>query len=218
MDLAVITKEIIAFTGTFNPWLIISLFILLVLNEFGFFIPCLLETVWILVGFNLHANNISLYQAVLLILTSLAGRIIGSYLLFRLSGLSSGWITKIYQRWFKPTLTDSVMNSNSLPARLLRKTNLLSPYPVAFGRLLWLKIPLTMTLGIKNHLKALVLGVILSSFVSDTAIVVIGYISGSIKLNTFQAVTYSMGGLITIYAVIFIIRKLVGIAHSSTQS
>lgn len=215
MDLATVTKEILALAGAFSSWLVISIFILLVLNEFGFFIPCLLETVWILTGYNLHFNNISLYQAIILVMTSMTGRIVGSYLLFRLSGLNSGWILRVYQHWFKPTLTDSVMKSNSFTARLLRKTNLLSPYPVAFGRLLWLKIPLTMTLGIRNNLKALIFGVMLSSFISDTTIITIGYISGSANLDPLQAVIYSMVGLFGVYGFVFLVRKLVAVGRSS---
>lgn len=215
MDFASIIKEILSLAGVFSPWLVLSLFILLVINEFGFFIPCLLETIWIITGYNLLVNNISFYQAALLVLTSMTGRIVGSYLLFRLSGLNSGWIMRLYQRWFKPTLTDSVLKSNSFPARLLRKTNLLSPYPVAFGRLLWLKIPLTLTLGIRNNLKTLVFGVMLSSFISDTTIIIIGCITGSANLDPLQTVIYSMAGLFGIYAFIFLIRKLATVVRTS---
>jgi len=219
MNIADIIKEIITFAGTYNPLLIICLFVLLLLNEFGFFIPCLLETIWIIVGYNLHVGSISVYQAVALMAASMAGHLTGSLILYNLSKLGSPWILKVYHRFINSSTTSTFAKSNSLPVRILKKANLLSPYPVALGRLLWMKIPLTLTLGVRKNLRTLMLAVMLSSFVSDSTICTLGFIGGSMKLNPLQTIFYSMAGIFLIYTVIFILKKVysLSIANFSDQ-
>ena len=64
-------------------------------------------------------------------------------------------------------------------SRVLSRINLSSPFSVAFGRLFAMRIPLTLTLGVKRDLKTLSMGVLISSIVWDAVYIAVGLTVGS---------------------------------------
>jgi membrane-associated protein len=220
MDFQSITREILNFTGTTNIWLVVSLFIVLSISEFGLSIPYLMETVWILAGYQTLNGSMPVYFLVLLWFTAMSGRTMGAIVLYHLARFSSSRIIRVYRRIFKSVLPAREPGNNpqpqrqSFPVRMWRKINSFSPYSVAFGRLIWMRVPLTLTLGFRRQIKILVPGVIISSAIWDTTYILVGVVGGNVQLQPFQIVIFSICALTVIYGGTFLIRWMIKLAES----
>jgi hypothetical protein len=85
----------------------------------------------------------------------------------------------------------------------------MSPFSIAYGRLLGLRIPLTITLAVKKRLVVLPAGVLLSSVVWDAIYITLGATAGRIAvLKPVQMLFASIAGLTLLYLVVFIVRRL----------
>jgi len=203
-----IAEEIISFTGTFSIWLIVAVILIFFVNEFGIFIPYLMETIWLLIGYQMFTGSISVPQVIFLWIIALLGRAIGAMLFYRLIRLSSPWITKLYRKYFKIDISQKIKGGNSPVLRILRRINLFSPYTAAFGRLVGLKIPFTLTLSLKKRLSVIFLALLISSTIFDALYIMLGFIGGNIKLSPIAVVLYSIAALTFIYALSFSIRLI----------
>ena len=100
MNIQTIIQNILAIAGTFNIWIVIALFFVCFINEAGLFVPYLMESIWILLGYSALSGAIPLYQLLVLWLTAVSGRLVGASLLYYLLGLGSAWILKVYRKLF----------------------------------------------------------------------------------------------------------------------
>jgi membrane-associated protein len=207
MDFEQIFQEVLTFAGTFNLWLILSVFVILFFTEFGLSIPYLLETIWMLCGYNVLSGTLSPFHLLLLWLIAIAGRFAGATILFHLAKWNRGWIMKIYSRVFGEALSPKKLEKSSLPARVIRSINLFSPFSVAFGRLIWLKIPMTLTLGVRRQLMTLYIAIVVSGAIWDISYMIVGVIGRGIQLRPSYMILYSLGTLTIVYSLYFIIRK-----------
>jgi membrane protein DedA with SNARE-associated domain len=207
MNLGDISREIVNFAGTFNVWLVISIFLLLTVNEFGFAIPYLMETVWILAGYHARNEMLPAYQVVLLMAVAMGGRVLGSFLLYSIIGLGSNWLMRLYRRIFGDTLSANA-EAKSLPARVMKRLNLFSPFMVAGGRLIWLKVPLTITLGVRRDLKVLEPAVMISSLIWDGTYILVGVLLGNLHTEPPYLILYSLTVLSVIYGATFLVRRV----------
>ncbi len=208
MNLEEISRQIVTFASTFNLWLVISIFLVLTVNEFGFVIPYLMETIWILAGYHVRGGVLPVYQLVLLMVVAMSGRVLGSLLLYGLVGLGSQRVMRIYRRIFGDALGGGTGQGKNLPARVMKKLNLFSPFMVAGGRMIWLKIPLTITLGIRRDAKVLVPAVMLSSLIWDATYIALGVVLGNIKTEPPLLVAYSLAVLTVIYGGTYLVRRI----------
>lgn len=222
MNIEQITQEIMTFAGTFNIWLVVSLFLLCLINEFGLSIPYLMEAVWILVGYHALSGSIPPYQVVLLWMSAVSGRLAGAFILYKLLGLGSTWIMRIYRKLFGSFLSETKnggatgdsAKEKSWPRRLMRRINLFSPFSVALGRLLWLKIPLTLILSIRKEPRTLLLGIVVSSLIWESTYIIVGVIGGNTRLAPGWFVLYSMGALTVIYTTFFLVQRIIKLTQS----
>ena len=206
MSIQEISNSVLAATGSLNLILVGAIFFIFIIGEFGLSIPYLMETAWILVGVQIR-TTMPVFDILPLLLVSMAGRLTGATIFYNLIGLGRSWLLKLYSRIFKNVVSPDKTN-NSFAARLFRKINLLSPFSVAFGRLIWLKIPLTLTLSITKRPKPLMLGAALSGLVWDTAYILIGFILGRAKMEPYQTLLYSLSALTLIYVLSFIVKQI----------
>jgi hypothetical protein len=219
-----LAQQILTFAGTFNGWLILSVFIMLFLGEFSIALPYVLETLWILVGYNVSNGSFTVIHLLELWLIGLFARFLGALTLYSIAGFGRGPLLKVYNRFFGKAIADVVSGTKagtSLPARFLRRINLLSPFSVAFGRLIWLRVPLTILLSMRRQLRTLLIAVVLFSFVWDGTYLLIGVIGGNIKVSATSIILYSLIGLTFLYSVSFIIQRIFGWAsrrNSKTAS
>ncbi len=208
MDLENFLQPFLSFAGTFSSKLVVVLFFLLIIGEFGITIPYLLETIWLLTGYNLSTGVFPPIYLVLLLLTTAAGRETGVTLLYYLSRFGSMPLIKLYRKYFDTPSVGKVTDKNIFSFRALGRVHYLTPLTVAMGRLLWLRIPLTLALGARKRLSVLLTGVLLSSLIWDGGYIILGMLGGSTRLKPFQMMLYSLAGLTLLYLISFTLRHL----------
>lgn len=207
MNLTDFFSQGLTLIGPFDIKVIVFLFLLCLIGEAaGLFVPYLFETTWLLIGFQFSQRVLSPVYLVLLLLTCIAGRQTGALGLYYISRSGSTLITK-YTDHFKKKID----LNDALPLKLFRKIDILSsPFSVALGRLLWLRMPLTLILGAKRKWKVLMLGVAISSLIYEGIYVTLGAIIGTtVKLEPIGLILYFVATLTAIYVVTFAIRRLI---------
>lgn len=214
MNLDSVLQQALAFVGTFNINLVIFLFLICAIGEFGVSIPYLLETIWLLSGYHAGSGVIPPWDILLLWLAAQAGRQTGGALLYYVSRFGSLPLMKLYQRYFAASLSPKLTDTSFLPIKMFRRMDFLSPFSIALGRLFWLRIPLTLTLGVKKRLTTLSLGIMLSSLVWDSIYILLGVIGGRAVLKPWEMVLYSLIGLTVLYIATFAIRRFARLRQS----
>lgn len=218
MNLETILTQILDATGAFNPKIAVVLYAICAIGEFGPAIPYLLETIWLMAGYQL-ATWISLHGArglspsdlFLFWLIAQIGRQTGSTALYSVSRVGSTHLMKLYKKYLEGRLAKRQI----IPAGVKRRLLDISPFSVALGRLFGLRIPLALTLGARRKLKVLSLGVLLSSLVFDAIYLFIGATVGATtSVEPVNMFFYSLLGLTVLYAVTLAIR-LIKRLHSS---
>jgi membrane-associated protein len=203
-------KQIPVFLGTFDLELVLLLFALCFLGELLLAsVPYLLETVWLVAGFNLASGNLSVLQFLILWLAAVAGREAGVLLLFSVSRLGSLPLTRLYQKYLEKRFKKFSGKDNWM-AKISKKLDTrLSPFTIAMGRLIGLGTPLTVLLGVKKHYKELFFGVLMSSLVFDGMFVIVGMVVGkNTMLKPWEKVVFSLIGLTVFYSVVFGIQQV----------
>lgn len=206
MNITEVFSQGLSLTGMFNPKIAVLLFLLCLIGEVaGLSVPYLLETTWLLVGYQFSSGVLSILDLVLLVLTAQAGRQAGSLVLYYIGKSGSTMLTK-----YTSYLKSRIDVNNTMPFKLFSRIDGLSPFSVALGRLLWLRIPLTLVLGAKRKLKELLLGVSLSSLVYDGTYIALGATVGTFAmLEPIRLILYFLIGLTVMYGVTFAIRHLI---------
>jgi membrane-associated protein len=179
----------------------LALFLTCLLSEsLGFSIPLLLETVWLLAGCQVSQGLLSPLQLIALLAAAQAGRQLGAWLFYLLSRVTVGPLLRLF-RW----LTEKRFMERS--AGLLNRLNLDSPFSVALGRLLYLRVPVTLVLAARRRPGTLALGVLLSSLVFDGVSLIIGAAAGSAaRVDPWLLLLVLLAGLGAIYLLSWVAR------------
>ncbi|MFA5438580.1 hypothetical protein [Dehalococcoides sp.] len=206
MDFEALITQGVAMLSEFNLVVLLILFGICFISEtVGLTVPYLLETVWLMGGYQVASGELSIWLLILLILVAQAGRQIGALALSRLGRVGSGPIERFIT--FLRTRTPLKKISES-PA--LQKVNLYSPFAIAVGRFMWLRIPLTLLMGAKRKTKVLMLGVLISGIFYDALYVIFGAVVGKVfTLNSVQMVIIFTGGLTVLYIGTFVVQQIV---------
>lgn len=220
MNLADFLSQGLTLVSSYNPQVALALFLICLIGEAAVFVvPYLFETAWLLIGYQLTQGVLSPLDLTFFLLTSIAGRQAGALILYYVSRSGSKPISR-YKEFFRARIDEN----NSLPVRLIRKMDILgSPFSVALGRLLWLRIPLTLILGATRRLKTLMLGVVISSLVYDGIYVALGGIVGTTAtIEPARLIIYFITALTVLYGGTFAIRQIATIinrrrSHSPAQ-
>ncbi|MEW6142226.1 MAG: hypothetical protein AB1597_03595 [Chloroflexota bacterium] len=201
MDLEHLLSQVLNLVGTYTSQMALMVFLICLISEgLGLTIPYLLETTWLITGYQVSRGGAPFNYLIMLVLTAQAGRQIGSLLFFYLSRLSAGPLMRLA----KFVRLKSVVTRSS---ELFRKVNLLSPFSVAIGRLLGLRIPITIILGANRKLKTLALGILLSSLAFDGTYLALGSIVGTTVINPIYVFVCFFIGLLLMYGVAIIFRR-----------
>ncbi|MBI4267480.1 MAG: hypothetical protein HY662_01695 [Chloroflexi bacterium] len=207
MDIEVLLQQVLNFAGTFNLQLLGFLFLVCFIGEFGFAAPYLLETLWLLSGYHLFTGTFSISQVLSLWLVAQFGRQGGATLIYYSSLLGSKPLARLYSK-YQTSAAQKLPIFDASPFKLLRNFNFFSPFSVTMGRLLWLRIPITIALGVRKQLGTLALGIALSSVIWDSIYILVGVAGGRVIVKPVQMVLFSVVGLTTLYATTFAIRRL----------
>jgi membrane-associated protein len=231
-----IFQNTISLTGSFNFWLVLAIFLMTLIAEFGLSIPYMLETVWLLTGYHLSGGALTPASIVLFCVISLIGREIGASLLYRVSWFGNRPFRFLYGKLTAPQQSNTLMVT--LVRRILLKiirlverllapraqcskggkltgTNLpdrilrISPFSVALARFTCLKLPVTITLGMNRQLIILLTGVGLFSLAWDGLYILIGLFGAGNKISPFVMLACTISSFFTIQLLVFFIRKYI---------
>lgn len=237
--------QVMGLTVIFTPWLLLAIFLIVLVAEFGVSIPYLMESVWLFSGYNLAIGNISIQHLLLFCVIGLVGRIAGASALFYISWYSKTPLGILFLGYLKPrvakiaghfhplqiaidflkrvvhriTLRNSKSKSNrvcdSKTLNLFGRDFKLSPFTIVLGRFLWLRMPITIALGMRNQRRSLFLGVAIFSIVWDAAYLAFGVLGGKGGLEPIQMLLYPLGTMILISALVFGFQRLRAILVST---
>jgi hypothetical protein len=198
-------SQIAGFTATLDPRMAILLFLICAIGEFGFSIPYVLESIWLLAGYQLGADVLSPLQMAGLWLAAQCGRQAGAVALYHVAKFGSIPLVRFYQnKRIARFIPKAVTNSG-----VIKRINLSSPFSIAFGRLFGLRIPLTLTLAVTKRLRTLLTGVFFSSLVWDVIYISLGVTIGTAAaLKPVQMLFVSVAGVTLIYLVTFMVRLI----------
>ena len=206
MNLESVLQQIVSFTATLDPRMAVLLFVICAIGEFGLSIPYVLESIWLLVGYQLGHGVLSPLHLAGLWLAAQCGRQVGSMALYRVARFGTPSLTKFYNKLRLSRLFSRITNKSSA----INHINLSSPFSVAYGRLFGMRIPMVLVLAVKRRLGMLSLGVLLSSIVWDAIYISLGIIFGStVAIKPTYMFLAALAGITVIYLVTFIARMLI---------
>jgi membrane-associated protein len=203
-------KHILNYIGTFNLQAVCLLFLLCLCGEILLAsVPYLLETVWLMAGYNLTAGILSPFQLLLLWLVAVSGRETGVLLLFSVSRFGSLPLTRLYQKYLEKRFKKFSGQDTWLSRLSSKMDSYLSPFTIALGRLIGLGTPLTILMGVKKKYKILFVGVLLSSLIFDGIFLIVGIVVGkNTHVKQTDMILYSLIGLTVFYLIVFSIRQI----------
>ena len=206
MDWQGLLSQAVEITSTFNFRLALILYFLCAIGEVGVALPYILETVWLLAGYQLAQKQITYQEVVYLWLIAQAGRQTGSITLYYSGMLGMMPLLKLYNKYIKPRLP----KRQFIPSSIMKHITSPSPFSIAIARLLGLRIPVALTSSLKRRLYHLVLGVLISSVIWDGIYLIIGSTVGATVVpKPLNMLVYSVGGLTGLYLITIGIRYLI---------
>lgn len=205
MNLEGILQQIVAFTATLDPRMAALLFVICAIGEFGISIPYVLESVWLLVGYQLGSGVLSPLHLAGLWLAAQLGRQVGAIALYRVGRYGTPLLFRFYNKLHLARLLAKITSKSGTSKYI----NIFSPFSVAYGRLFGMRIPVTLALAVKRKPQMLSLGVLLSSIVWDAVYISLGIIFGStVAIKPANIFLASLVGLTIIYVVTYTVRRL----------
>jgi membrane-associated protein len=205
MSLENALAQIVGFTATLDPRMAALLFVLCAIGELGGSIPYVLESIWLLVGYQLGAGVLSPFHMGALWLAAQCGRQVGAMALYRVGRFGTPSLVRLYHRLHLTRFFSRVTAKSGFFNRL----NLASPFSVAYGRLFGMRIPVVLALAVKKKPGMLSMGVLLSSIIWDAVYVSLGIIFGSATaIKPVYMFLASLAGLTVIYLVTFLVRRV----------
>jgi membrane-associated protein len=207
-------SQVLDITGTFNFKIAIILYLLCAIGEVGFTLPYILETVWLLAGYHLAKGDINGLELLYMWLIAQAGRQTGSAALYYSSLLGMIPLKKFWAKHIQPRLP----KKQFMPPGLMKTLSNPTPFSIALARLVGLRIPMAVTMSIKQKLSSLVLGVLLSSIIWDGIYLILGSTVGTKVPNPTHMFLYSLGGLTGLYLVTLGVRYLVRSRSDKSKS
>jgi membrane-associated protein len=227
-------QQAVSLTGSFNLWLVLTIFLIAFIAEFGFSIPYLFETIWLLTGYHLSGGGLSPASILLFCFISLIGREIGAGALYKISGMGSTpvtrWLGQLNLIYLENSASSNPLKKyilfpvikliKNVVAKLSRGDNpggmsgtlskylCPSPFSVALGRFSCFKIPITITLGMNRKPFKLLLGVALFSLAWDALYIVIGVFGAGNRISPTTMLISTISGFICLQIISFIIRRL----------
>lgn len=209
MNFSALLQEVLSIAGTFDAKLVIFLFLICSIGEFGLVsIPYLLETIWLSSGYNFSTGVLAPYHLGFLWLVAQIARQTGAIVLFYCGWFGSVPVMKFYQKYIKAHSSGKLAANRSGSLKFLSEINCLSPYSIAAGRLFGLRVPLSLAVGANRRLSTNVMGILLSSLIWDGIYILLGTFGGRIQLKPSQMMLYSLIGLTLLYVVTLTVRHL----------
>jgi len=206
VNLADLLQQIVALAATLDPRMAALLFVICAIGEFGISIPYVLESIWLLAGYQLGADVLSPIHLLGLWVAAQCGRQVGAMALYRVGRFGSPSLVRLYHRLHLARFFSKVTAKSGA----FNHINLAHPFSVAYGRLFGMRIPVALALAVKRKPGMLSLGVLLSSIAWDAAYISLGVIFGStVAIKPVYMLLFSLAVLTIVYLVTFMVRRLI---------
>ncbi|MBN1692378.1 MAG: hypothetical protein JW845_02360 [Dehalococcoidales bacterium] len=207
MDIEGFLRGIVDFTATLDPRMALLFFVICCLGEIGISILFLLEFLWVNVGINVGTGKMPPWHLLELWLCAQVGRQLGSLILYRIARFGMPALTRFYHK----IRLDRIFNKLIAKSGPIARINIISPFSVAFARLIGGRFPMLLVMAAKKRFRMLALGILLSSIVFDGLYICVGAIFGMTiedikEFNPLYTVLITVGLLAVIYLVTFAIR------------
>jgi len=108
MSIDSLLQQVYNFSGTLGPKLALALFLLCLVGEFGLTVPYLLETVWLIAGYQMGSKALSGFEVALLLLTVQVGRQSGATALYYTTRLGSTPLSRLYHKYGQTNLAEKI--------------------------------------------------------------------------------------------------------------
>jgi len=208
MNFEGLLSNILDMLGTSNPKIAILLFLFCLIGDAFTSVPYVLETIWIFAGYQLSKGVLPIYSILLFAVASQLGRQIGALILAYFGMIGSTPIGKCMK--YVKDLGERIVGKNSKLNKLVNRINITSPFSVAFGRLTFLRIPLSLMLGARKQLKVLSIGVLISGIIFDAIFIVLGYVVGtSVTLKPIEIFLISFIALSLLYLISLAFQRFI---------
>lgn len=170
--------DVLDISSAFNPAIIGSFFLITMLGEINLQIPLLMESIWLLVGYQSWVNNMALLNTALILLAAQVGRQISMLALYHFFPVINRPVSKLLM---KPARFNQFyrkhLDHDHFDVRYL------SSLPATLGMLTPLNGPLKLLLVWRRRLKSLLIGTLLSGVVFDGVYLLAGAVFRTTKLN-----------------------------------
>jgi membrane protein DedA with SNARE-associated domain len=194
--------QVLQITNDFNLQLAVILFLFCFIGEAWVGIPYVLETIWLLSGYQAAKNPAFASDLVMIWLVSQSGRQVGSVVLYFSGVIGLTPIKKFYKRFIESRLPKKQIIPSPIK-RLLTRPSFIS---VALGRLIGMRIPMAMLMSANRKFAQLALGVVTASILWDGAYILIGMLVGPVVENKQMMLVYSVSGLTILYLITLAVR------------
>jgi hypothetical protein len=191
-------QGIVNFTANpLDPKVALLLLAICAIGEAGLTVPLLLENIWMTVGLNTANGNLAWWHMILLWVSAQIGRQIGAFVLYRVGRFGMPALERLYHKIH----LDRLFNRLVTKAPAVTKINFTSPFSVAFGRLVGMRIPMTLVLAAKKKFWMLSLGVVIASAIFDGLYLVVGLVLGITNVPPTYAVLITVGVMVAVWGV-----------------
>ena len=206
MSLENFLQHIVSFTSTLDPSMAVLLFVLCAIGEVGVSVPYVLESIWLLAGFHVGSGVLSPLHLAIMWLAAQCGRQVGALALYRIARFGMPSLVRFYHKIHLDRIFNKLLSKSGAAGRI----NLSSPFSVAYGRFIGLRIPMMLVMAAKKRPGMLALGVLLSSIVWDALYISLGAIFGStVHIKPAYMLLVSLATLSVIYLVTFLVRLVI---------
>jgi membrane protein DedA with SNARE-associated domain len=189
-------SQAVQITSSFSWHIAVILFLLCFIGEAWIGIPYVLETVWLLSGYQLAIRPSFFTDLILIWLVTQAGRQAGSLVLYYSGILGIAPLKKFYKKFVESRLPKKQI----IPSFIKNLLTKPSVFSVAVGRLFGFRIPMAIMMSANRKLAKLSLGVLTASIIWDGIYIIVGRIVGpSLENKPQYMLLYSLAGLTLIY-------------------
>lgn len=195
-------------TSRVNSGLTIVLFLLVLLGEANILIPVLIESLWLIVGYQSGTNTFAALHTLFLFLVAQSARQLGMLALYHLVAVINGPILRLLYR--TPLAARSFYRKH-IENHYLYDLPFLSTFTVTLGMLTPLSTPLKIILMLKRRLKMLLLGTLLSGAAFDVLYILLGAVFHTTKLQLTYLPLFLLAGFVAFALLKFRERRQHGV-------
>lgn len=178
----------------------IAIFLLVMLGEANLAVPLLIESVWLIIGYQAGTSLTALLVALSLFLIAQAGRQAGMLTVYGVLPTINKPLSRLYMKPLRGTRLYKKVASNDY----VSNARFLSLVPATLGMLTPLNGPIKIMLILKRRPRVLLLGTLFSGMMFDTLYILLGALVKTTSMNLAFLPLFLLAGFLVL--VVFKVR------------